>query len=158
MREKILKIIESSSRNLNPIEILEMISGKNTTVEQLRDLISELDSMCNEGLILTGSGNTYKKSNLVKGVLDVHEKGNAHLIMPSNMKDIFITRDGMHGACDNDIVLVEITEPENGVGRVVKVINRSLGKSIGEVVTENGKLKVISLDKNLPFDLEIEDN
>ena len=158
MRKKILKIIESSSRNLNPIEILEMISGKNTTVEQLRDLISELDSMCNEGLILTGSGNTYKKSNLVKGVLDVHEKGNAHLIMPSNMKDIFITRDGMHGACDNDIVLVEITEPENGVGRVVKVINRSLGKSIGEVVTENGKLKVISLDKNLPFDLEIEDN
>ena len=74
MKEEILKIINSSERNLNATEILDKIKS-NTTAEDLRSLLDELDSLCKEGLIRTCSGNTYKENDLIVGVLDVHEKG-----------------------------------------------------------------------------------
>lgn len=110
MREKILEIIERENRNLNPIDIVNRLY-KNSTVEDYRKVMDELDSLCRDGILRQTSGNAYKKNELITGVLDMHEKGNAHLLVKDG-PDIFIAKNNMKGATDNDTVLVDYVNKE----------------------------------------------
>ena len=62
MREKILEIIEKENRKLNPLEIMDFIK-KDSTVDDLRHLMDEIESMCRDGILRTASGNCYVKMN-----------------------------------------------------------------------------------------------
>lgn len=154
MREKILEIIERENRNLNPIEIVNMLY-KNSTVEDYRRVMDELDSLCRDGILRQTSGNAYKKNELITGVLDMHEKGNAHLLVKDG-PDIFIAKNNMKGATDNDTVLVDYVNKEKNEGKVVKVLKRSLGRSLAEVVDEDGVYKIVPLDKELPYEVIVD--
>ena len=153
-RDVILQVIKSENRKLNPKEILDEIKDDGT-VDELRALIHELDLMCRDGILRTSAGNTYIINDLIVGKIDVHTKGNAHVIMEDG-EDIFIPKDKMRGACDDDTVAIEITDKYRREGRVVKVLKRSLGKSIGEVVNDNGRLYVKVLDENLPYKVVVD--
>ena len=154
MREKILEIIERENRNLNPIEIVNILY-KNSTVEDYRRVMDELDSLCRDGILRQTSGNAYKKNELITGVLDMHEKGNAHLLVKDG-PDIFIAKNNMKGATDNDTVLVDYVNKEKNEGKVVKILKRSLGRSLAEVVDEDGVYKIVPLDKELPYEVIVD--
>lgn len=154
MREKILEIIERENKNLNPIEIVNMLY-KNSTVENYRKVMDELDSLCRDGILRQTSGNTYKKNELITGVLDMHEKGNAHLLVKDG-QDIFIAKNNMKGATDNDTVLVDYVNKEKNEGKVVRVLKRSLGRSLAEVVDVDGVYKIVPLDKDLPYEIVVD--
>jgi ribonuclease R len=156
MREKILKVINATNKNLNAMEIMNSIK-QNSTVEELRSLIHELDLMCRDGILRTSSGNTYKKNDLLTTTLDVHEKGNAHAIVKGG-NDIFIARNNMKGASDKDTVLVDILDPVKGEGKVVKVLKRSLGRALAEVVVTNGIINIVPLDEDLPYKITVEES
>ena len=155
MRDKIIEIIKEENRKLNPIEIMDKIK-ENSSREELRELIHELDLMCRDGILRCGSGNTYFFNDLLVGVVDFHEKGNAHIRIPGRPNDVFIRRDMMKGARDKDTVAIEITDEYNNEGKIVNILKRSLGKSIGEVVNENGRVYVKVLDDSLPYEVEVE--
>ena len=155
MKEQILEILKSENRKLNSKEIMDIINPNNT-VDDLRDLIDELQLMCRDGLVRTSDGNTFVINDLLVGTVDLHEKGNAHIIIPGQ-DDLFIPRDKMKGALDKDTVSVEITDKNRNEGRVVNVLKRSLGRALGEVVDDNGHMYIRLLDENLPYDVEIED-
>ena len=154
MREKILEIIERENKNLNPIEIVNMLY-KNSTVEDYRKVMDELDSLCRDGILRQTSGNAYKKNELITGVLDMHEKGNAHLLVKDG-QDIFIAKNNMKGATDNDMVLVDYVNKEKNEGKVVRVLKRSLGRSLAEVVDVDGVYKIVPLDKDLPYEIVVD--
>ena len=154
MREKILEIIERENKNLNPIEIVNMLY-KNSTVEDYRKVMDELDSLCRDGILRQTSGNTYKKNELITGVLDMHEKGNAHLLVKDG-QDIFIAKNNMKGATDNDTVLVDYVNKEKNEGKVVRVLKRSLGRSLAEAVDVDGVYKIVPLDKDLPYEIVVD--
>ena len=154
MREKILEIIERENKNLNPIEIDNMLY-KNSTVEDYRKVMDELDSLCRDGILRQTSGNAYKKNELITGVLDMHEKGNAHLLVKDG-QDIFIAKNNMKGATDNDTVLVDYVNKEKNEGKVVRVLKRSLGRSLAEVVDVDGVYKIVPLDKDLPYEIVVD--
>ena len=154
MREKILEIIERENRNLNPIEIVNMLY-KNSTVEDYRKVMDELDSLCRDGILRQTNGNAYKKNELITGVLDMHEKGNAHLLVKDG-QDIFIAKNNMKGATDNDTVLVDYVNKEKNEGKVVRVLKRSLGRSLAEVVDIDGVYKIVPLDKELPYEVIVD--
>lgn len=154
MREKILEIIEKENRNLNPIEIVNMLY-KNSTVEDYRKVMDELDKLCRDGILRQANGNTYKKNELITGVLDMHEKGNAHLLVKEG-PDIFIAKNNMKGATDNDTVLVDYVNKEKNEGKVVRVLKRSLGRSLAEVVDVDGVYKIVPLDKELPYEVVVD--
>ena len=154
MREKILEIIERENKNLNPIEIVNMLY-KNSTVEDYRKVMDELDSLCRDGILRQTSGNAYKKNELITGVLDMHEKGNAHLLVKDG-QDIFIAKNNMKGATDNDTVLVDYVNKEKNEGKVVRVLKRSLGRSLAEVVDVDGVYKIVPLDKDLPYEIVVD--
>lgn len=156
MRNEILDILKSTNRKLNPKEIMDMIK-KDNTVDELRDLIHELDLMCRDGILRCSTGNTYILNDLLTGVVDQHEKGNAHVIIPGH-QDVFIRRDLMKGASDKDTVLIEITDKDKNEGRIVKILKRSLGRSLGEVVNDNGHIYIKLLDNDIPYEVVIEEN
>lgn len=154
MREKILEIIERENRNLNPIEIVNMLY-KNSTVDDYRNVMDELDKLCRDGILRQTNGNAYKKNELITGVLDMHEKGNAHLLVKDG-PDIFIAKNNMKGATDNDTVLVDYVNKEKNEGKVVRVLKRSLGRSLAEVVDIDGVYKIVPLDKDLPYEIVVD--
>ena len=155
MRDEILRIIEENNRKLNPKEIMDLIK-ENSTVEELRELIHELDLLCRDGILRCSTGNTYIKNDLITGILDVHEKGNAHLLVKGG-DDIFIPRDQMKGAMNKDMVAITMTNKEKNEGKVVKVLKRSLGRGIGEVVNDNGHIYIKILDE-LPYEVIIDED
>ena len=156
MREKILQIIKNSNQSLSAIEILDLIDGsKRGSAKQLRELIDELNLMCEEDILRTTKKEKYVINELITGKVDLHSKGNAHVIIKDG-EDIFIPKNAMKNACDNDIVAIEITDKERNEGRILKVVKRSLGRSIGEVVNDNGRLYVKVLDTDLPYEIEVD--
>ena len=154
MRERIIEILKEENKKMNPIDILGRIKSKNNA-EDLRSIILELDDMCRDGILRTGSGNTYFFNDLITGVLDVHDKGNAHLLMKDG-EDIYIRSNNLKGACDRDTVSVEIINERTNEGKVIKILKRGLGKSFGEVVNDNGELSIKIYDE-LPYKIEFED-
>ena len=154
MREEILNVIKENNRKLNPKEIMDIIKPNNT-VDDLRNLIHELDLMCRDGILRCSTGNTYVLNDLLVGTVDLHEKGNAHVIIP-NHDDVFIPKFNMKDAHNKDTVSIEITDKFKNEGKIVNVLKRSLGKSIGEVVNDNGNIYVKPLDENLPYEIEVE--
>ena len=154
MREKIIEILNDENKKMNPVDILGRIKSK-SNAEDLRNIIDELDSMVRDGILKTGSGNSYFFNDLTVGVLDVHDAGNAHLLMKDG-EDVFIRKHNLKGACDKDTVSVEIINEKTNEGKVVKVLKRSLGKSFGEVINDNGVLSIQTFD-DLPYKIEFED-
>ena len=154
MRDKLLQIIKDNNKRMNPTEIMEHIK-KDYSVSELREVVHELDLMCRDSILRVSHGNTYVLNDLLTGVLDVHEKGNAHLLIKDG-EDIFIARNNLKGAYDKDTVLVEYISKDKGEGRVVKILSRSLGRSLGEIVDNDGKLSVVCLDKKLPYEVVVD--
>ena len=140
MREKIVEIITNSGRGLNPIEIMDLVK-KNSTAEDLRSLIHELDLLCRDGVLRCTSGNNYIINDLLTGVVDEHEKGNAHILIDGE-EDIFISKNNMKGAHNKDLVLVDLIDKTKREGKIVRILKRSLGSNVAEVVNDNGVLKV----------------
>ena len=155
MREKILNIIKKSNRGLNTIDIIVKLQSKYTS-DDLRTLIHELDLMCRDGILRCTSGNNYVINDLITGVIDEHERGNAHVLLPGG-NDIFIARNNMRGAHDKDTVLVDYVDKDRNEGKVVRILKRSLGSNVGEVINDNGKLVVVPVTSGLPYEVVIEE-
>ncbi len=155
IKKEVLKIISDSKRKLNPIEIIKNIK-EDYSAEDLRVVLDAIDELCKEGLIRSNPGNTYFKNNLLYGTIDVHEKGNAHLLMKDG-EDIYIKSSLTMGAHDKDKVLVDMVDKKKNEGRVVKILERSLGKGIGEVYNDNGVLKIKPTEE-LPYNLVVDTN
>lgn len=62
----------------------------------------------------------------------------------------------MKGATDNDTVLVDYVNKEKNEGKVVRVLKRSLGRSLAEVVDVDGVYKIVPLDKELPYEVVVD--
>ncbi len=154
MKEKILEVLKKENRKLNPKEILDIIKPNNTR-EDLADIWALMESMCREGILRTSNGNTYFYNDLLVGKVDLHEKGNAHVLIKDH-HDVFIRRDLMNYAQNGDTVSVLITNEEKNEGKIVRVLNRSLGRAIGEVIDDNGHYYVKSLDETLPYRVEVD--
>ena len=154
MREKILKIIKEENKSLNQMDIMNKIMD-NSTIKDYEELMRELEKLCREGIIRQTNHNGYVMNELLTGVLDVHEKGNAHLLV-KNGEDVFIPKNNMNGATEKDLVIVDYTNKEKTEGKVVRILKRSLGKSLGEVVNQDGKLYVKSLDNTLPYQIDVD--
>ncbi len=155
MREQIYETIEKAKRGLNPIDIIKSIK-KEYSADDLNTLIHELNLMCSDGIIRSTSGNNYVINELLTGVIDEHQKGNAHVILDDG-EDVFINRSNMRGAHDKDVVLVDYVDKLKNEGKVIRILKRSLGSNVGEVINEDGILKVVPVTGGLPYEVVIED-
>ena len=135
MKEKILKVLENIHEAKTLIEINDLLGLK--TVEEYQQLQKEIEELVSTYEVFRTKKEKYllmkNCPGLKIGKLSVNKKGFGFLILDKE-DDIYIAKDDLKGAINDDTVLVEITEkgikPE---GRVVKVVKRELENIVGEI-------------------------
>ena len=137
-----------------------------STSDERRELGEAIDELEKDLKLYVSKNHQYilfeVSKNLRAGVLSINKKGDGYLRvlnMPEET-DIFIPRDELKYALDNDKVAVEIVEfdgkdekryrprdPEKRSGRVIKILDRDLSNIVGEIVKGEDGLEFKSLDK-----------
>ena len=143
MKEKIRKVLENIHEAKELIEINDLLGL--TTVEEYQELQKNMEELVSTYQVFKTKKNKYllmkNCPGLKIGKLSVTKKGFGFLILEKE-EDIYISKDNLNGAINDDTVLVEITEkgikPE---GKVLKVVKRDLENIVGEIkVIKNNKI------------------
>ena len=126
MKENILEVLDLRFDALNLIAINDLL--KLNTPEELKVLEETLEELYKENIVYkTNKGKyiLYKNCPDFKiGKLDVKKQGFAFLLLKDE-DDIYIAKDDLNGAINDDLVLVELNNPNNKTeGRVVRILNR----------------------------------
>ena len=140
LEQKIIRVLKKEEKKVNPLDIMRKIKKEFTSAE-LSELVDTLYKLEKDGIIRSSSGNTYVMNDLIVGIVDM-----------------FIQKNMMKGAYDKDTVLVTYTNKDKNEGKIVKIIKRSLGKSVGEIVNQDGELTIkIYGEDDLPYRIEVQE-
>ena len=147
MKEQILDTLKDIHEAKTLIEINDLLGLK--TVDELKDLQKNIDELIKGNLIFKTKKDKYlllkNCPGLKIGKLSVNKKGFGFLLLDKE-DDIYIAKEDMNGAINDDTVLVEVTtkglEPS---GKVLKIIKRDLQNIVGEVKIK-GKNKLLEPD------------
>ena len=158
MKENILEVLDLRFDALNLIAINDLL--KLNTPEELKVLEETLEELYKENIVYkTNKGKyiLYKNCPDFKiGKLDVKKQGFAFLLLKDE-DDIYIAKDDLNGAINDDLVLVELNNPNNKTeGRVVRILNRDLKNLVGEIINKNNDtfVKLDDEDKNIDIVLD----
>ena len=128
-----------------------------TNIEDYRKLENTLDEMTKKGILYYSEKKKryllLKNSHLLKGKLLMNRKGFGFVEIGEGKKDIYIHKDNLNNARNNDIVLIELIGDKTE-GKVIKIISRDEDSFVGEVYFKDGKCYVKD-DKKTSVDIEI---
>lgn len=159
MKQKIIELLSNKdSRVLTLIEINDKLGL--STEEELKELTDLLDELVEEAIIYRSNKNKYllfENSHLVKGKLQLKEKGFGFLLDSGLEKDVFIPKDKINNAMDGDTVIVELTDKIKNEGRIIRILERNTNAIIGEVEIIDNRC-IVHPDKKNIFDIEITNN
>ena len=158
MKEQIINVMSDRYEALDVIEIndlLELTSPED--LSRLNNLLCELEK---DGILYKTKKNKYilfkNCPSLKSGVLSLNKKGFGFLIVKDG-EDIYIDKNNINGAVNDDRVLVEIINNHGKTeGRVLRVLNRDLSNLIGEIYFVNNKPFVKLEDKNKKLDIKLD--
>ena len=158
MKEQIINVLNDKYEALDVIEINDLLGL--TSSEDLNRLNNFLNELVAGGVIYKTKKDKYilfkNCPNLKVGVINIKKSGIGFLIVPDG-EDIFIDKDSLNGAINDDKVLIEIIKSNDKVeGRVLKVISRDLNNLIGEIYFKNNKpcFKLDDEKKNIEVRLD----
>lgn len=161
MKEKVLQILEENKKAMDLTSIMNYLN-EDYEVEELNELKDILEELVKEGILAKNKDEEYmlfEISNFKKGKIEVTGSGNAFLLLEDE-KDLFIPKRevDLHNAMNGDFVVVEVEKQKKGKkeGRIVNIIERNLGTSIGEIYFENGKPKVKLAKENENLNIVLE--
>ena len=159
MKEQILNVMNDRYEALDIIEINDLLEL--ATPEDLNRLNNAMDSLVKENLIYKTKKNKYilfkNCPSLKVGILTINKKGFGFLIVPGG-EDIYIDKDNINNAVNDDKVLIELIN-NNGKteGRVLRVLSRDLNNLIGEVYYYNNKPYIKLEDKKKNIDVRLDE-
>ena len=158
MKEQVLNVMNDRYEALDIIEINDLLEL--TTPEDLSRLNNAMDSLVKENLVYKTKKNKYilfkNCPSLKVGVLTVNKKGFGFLIVPGG-EDIYIDKDNINNAVNDDKVLIELINNHGKTeGRVLRVLSRDLNNLIGEVYYLNNKPYIKLEDKKKNIDIRLE--
>lgn len=156
MQNKILEYLENHNKAEDIITINDALNL--TSAEDLKTLQEEIDKLVKKGLIHETRKQKYILmkycKSLLTGKIDIAKNGYGFLIQENNEEDLFISRDNLNGAINDDIVLVDtFTRNDKLEGKVLKILERKLTRVIGTIEYIND-IPTLKLD-NKKLDIEI---
>ena len=156
MEEKIIEILSDQSKPaMSAIEINDKLGFK--SVEDYKRLVSLLEKMSKEGVLYYSEKKQryllLKNSHLIKGKMIINPKGFGFVSLGDGSKDIYIHRDNLNDARNDDVVLIELSGDKTE-GRVIKILDRHEEPMVGTVYFKNNKCYVHP-DKKGNVDMEI---
>ena len=141
MKEQIINVLNDRYEALDVIEINDLLNL--TTSEDLSRLNNFLNELVESGVVYRTKKNKYilfkNCPNLKVGIINIKKSGIGFLIVPDG-EDIFIDKDNINNAINDDKVLIELIKCNGKTeGRVLKVLSRDLNNLIGEIYYYNNK-------------------
>lgn len=158
MKEQIINVMSDRYEALDVIEINDLLEL--TSPEDLSRLNNVLCELEKDGVVYKTKKNKYilfkNCPSLKAGILSLNKKGFGFLIVKDG-EDIYIDKDNINGAVNDDRVLVEIINNHGKTeGRVLRVLNRDLSNLIGEIYFVDNKPFVKLEDKNKKLDIKLD--
>ena len=158
MKEQVINVMSDRYEALDVIEINDLLEL--TSPEDLSRLNNVLCELEKDGVVYKTKKNKYILFNncpsLKAGILSLNKKGFGFLIIKDG-EDIYIDKDNINGAVNDDRVLVEIINNHGKTeGRVLRVLNRDLSNLIGEIYFVDNKPFVKLEDKNKKLDIKLD--
>jgi ribonuclease R len=157
------KLREKGSRTLSFRELVRAFDVPDEEEDAFRE---RLDALERRGELVRVRGEKYSPiefSNMTAGRLTVRPEGFGFVLVQGG-PDLFVPRNGMHGAMDGDTVLAreERTasrgrDPDRISGVVVKILDRARERVVGRFSTEDGRKIVTPYDPKLDAIVRIED-
>lgn len=159
MKEQVLNVMNDRYEALDVIDINDLLGL--TTPEDLSRLNNALDALVKENLLYRTKKNKYilfkNCPNLKVGVLSVNKKGFGFLLVPGG-EDIYIDKDNINNAVNDDKVLIELINNFGKTeGRVLRVLSRDLSNLIGEIYFYNNKPCIRLDDKKKKIDIRLDE-
>ncbi|MEE3342854.1 MAG: ribonuclease R [Bacilli bacterium] len=156
MKDKIINILDNSDKPAkSAIEINDELGF--TDIEDYRQLEKELTDMAKEGILYYSEKKKryllLKNSHLIKGKLIMNPKGYGFVEIGDDKKDIYINKDNLNNARNNDIVLIELIGDKTE-GRINKILARDEDTFVGTVYFKDDKC-FVKPDKRNSIDIEV---
>ena len=156
MEEQIIELLSEKDRPAkSAIEINDELGF--TSIEEYKKLESSLEEMTTKGILYYSDKKKryllLKNSHLLKGRLIINPKGYGFVEIGEGKKDIYINKDNLNNARNNDTVLIELIGDKTE-GRIIKIINRDESSFVGTVYFKDNKCYV-KPDKKGNIDIEV---
>ena len=161
MKDDIINYLENTDKAKTLIEINDFLKLKNS--EELTKLQSEINVLVREGLIHETKKMKYMLMkdcpSLKTGKIDIAKNGYGFLIQDNGEEDIYISKDNLNGAIEEDLVLVDIFTRNNKVeGKVLKILERKLNQLIGEIKFIDSEPTIILDNNKLDIRIKLENH
>lgn len=158
MRDRIEEYLENTTKAVDIITINDALNLE--SVEDLENLQTCINELIKEGIVHETKKQKYILMKYCKslkaGKVSIAKNGYGFLIQDNDEEDIFIGRDNLNGAINDDIVLVDIFTRNNKIeGKVIKILERKLTRVIGTIKYIDNKLNIILDDKKLDIDIKL---
>ena len=156
MEEEIIEILSNQDKPAcSALEINDKLGF--TSIEDYKKLVDTLNKMTVDGILYYSEKKQryllLKNSHLLRGKLLMNPKGFGFVVIGDGRKDIYIHKDNLGDAKNNDIVLIELCDDKTE-GRIVKVLERNEEAIVGTVYFKNGKAYVHP-DQRGNIDMEV---
>ena len=158
MKEKVLQVIKNSQKSIDAMKIMRTVKDDYSR-EDLEEVLSSIDELLKEGKIVSRRNNCYmpfERSKYKKGKIEITKSGNGYVLLPE--RDLFINKQNLKGAQNGDTVICEVTKDRKDLfeGKVKRVLTRSLGGALAEVLVDNDGNYSLKMLSDLPFKVVLE--
>ena len=156
MEEKIIELLSSvDSPAKSAIEINDELGY--TNIEDYKKLEECLNKLVVKGILYYSEKKKryllLENSHLIKGKFLMNSKGFGFVEIGDDKKDIYINKDNLNGARNNDIVLIELIGDKTE-GKIIKILSRDEDSFVGTIYFKEGKCYA-KPDKKGNIDIEI---
>lgn len=156
MEERIIELLNDIDKPArSAIEINDALGF--TTIDEYKTLLTKLGEMTTKGILYYSDKKKryllLKNSHLIKGKLMMNPKGFGFVIIGEGKKDVYIGKDNLNSARNNDVVLIELINGKSE-GKIIKIIDRDENSFVGCVYFKDNKCYV-KPDKRNNIDIEI---
>lgn len=156
MEERIIELLNDIDKPArSAIEINDALGF--TTIDEYKTLLTKLEEMTTKGILYYSDKKKryllLKNSHLIKGKLIMNPKGFGFVIIGEGKKDVYIGKDNLNSARNNDVVLIELINGKSE-GKIIKIIARDENSFVGCVYFKDNKCYV-KPDKRNNIDIEI---
>lgn len=152
-QELILKFLKK--RTARPVKFSEIADSLRFTKKEYKTLKRILRSLIKSGEIIKTKAGHYgllEKMNLVTGTFDAHRDGYGFVVSEkSGEQDVFIPPRRTMGAMSGDRIVARIENPLKRDGSIIKILERTQKKIIGELCKERNSYYVKPKSRKVPY-------
>lgn len=140
MKQNILELLKESKTPLTIYQLNDLLGlASADELRGLQEVLRKLEVDCDIYRSKKDRYILFEKSHLRKGRLTISKNGRFGFVVVNDSPDIRVYNKYFNGAIHNDIVVIEIDEPNIGEGKVVKIIERGNPDLVGEYYIKQNK-------------------